>query len=185
MPNRALIFITKNGMVQSATGQAEELVAKYFGKPIRLRGRLPPALLHWVKSNATLNIESNIVPPIANPLSVRREGKRLVVWFLPTMYRDILLLGEVDRSIELETLKPPLPPELLGLTRREAEVLIWVAQGKTNAEIGTILDLSPRTVQKHLEHMYQKLSVTSRTAAMLRAIPFLPLPRPETRVGGA
>lgn len=45
------------------------------------------------------------------------------------MYRDILLLDEVDRSIKPETLKPllPLPPELLGLTQRGAEALTWVA----------------------------------------------------------
>lgn len=55
--------------------------------------------------------------------------------------------------------------ESLGLSRREAEVLIWIAQGKTNAEIGTILDMSPRTVQKHLEHIYQKLGVETRTSA--------------------
>jgi hypothetical protein len=43
--------------------------------------------------------------------------------------------------------------------------LDWVAQGKTNKEIGVILDLSPRTVQKHLEHIYRKIYVKSRTAA--------------------
>ena len=58
---------------------------------------------------------------------------------------------------------------LLRLSRREAEVLTWVAMGKTNAEVGTILDLSPRTVQKHLEHTYQKLGVENRTAAAARA----------------
>ena len=55
--------------------------------------------------------------------------------------------------------------ESLGLSRREAEVLAWVAQGKTNAEIGEILSLSPRIVGKHLEHVLAKLGVESRTAA--------------------
>ncbi|MGY2284659.1 response regulator [Pseudomonas gingeri] len=51
------------------------------------------------------------------------------------------------------------------LTGREVEVLRWVACGKTNRDIGTILDLSPRTVNKHLEHVYIKLGVETRTAA--------------------
>lgn len=54
----------------------------------------------------------------------------------------------------------------LGLTQRESEVLCWVAQGKTNPEIGTILGISPRTVQKHLERIYARLDVENRHAAM-------------------
>jgi DNA-binding CsgD family transcriptional regulator len=60
--------------------------------------------------------------------------------------------------------------ERLGLTRRETEVLTWVADGKTNAEIGVILGTSPRTVQKHLEHIFEKLGVETRTAAAVRAL---------------
>lgn len=51
------------------------------------------------------------------------------------------------------------------LTPREREVLEWVAKGKTNLEVGIILRLSPRTVQKHLEHLFIKLGVENRTAA--------------------
>jgi DNA-binding NarL/FixJ family response regulator len=51
------------------------------------------------------------------------------------------------------------------LTSREVEVLHWVACGKTNRDIGDILGLSPRTVNKHLEHVYVKLGVETRTAA--------------------
>lgn len=51
------------------------------------------------------------------------------------------------------------------LTEREIEVLRWVACGKTNKDIGDILGLSPRTVNKHLEHIYVKLGVETRTAA--------------------
>lgn len=60
--------------------------------------------------------------------------------------------------------------ERLGLTRREVEVLTWVSDGKTNAEIGQILGRSPRTVQKHLEHIFEKLGVETRTAAAVRAL---------------
>jgi len=57
--------------------------------------------------------------------------------------------------------------EELGLTRREVDVLEWVARGKTNKEIGMILDIKPRTVAKHLANIYIKFGVTSRTAAVL------------------
>jgi len=55
------------------------------------------------------------------------------------------------------------------LTPREAEVLSWLAKGKTNRDIGDILGLSPRTVNKHLEHIYEKLGVETRTAAVAAA----------------
>jgi DNA-binding response OmpR family regulator len=51
------------------------------------------------------------------------------------------------------------------LTPREAEVLFWVIKGKTNRDIGDILGTSPRTVNKHLEHVFEKLGVETRTAA--------------------
>lgn len=60
-----------------------------------------------------------------------------------------------------------------GLTSREREILGWVARGKTNQEIAALLIVSPHTVRKHLEHVYEKLRVNSRTAAVARA--FAPL----------
>ena len=58
----------------------------------------------------------------------------------------------------------------LPVTRREREVLSWLAAGKTDKDIGAILGMSPRTVQKHLQHIYEKLGVETRTAAVLRAM---------------
>ena len=56
-----------------------------------------------------------------------------------------------------------------GLTRREGEVMHWLSYGKTDAEIAALLAISPRTVHKHLEHIYVKLGVETRTAAVMRA----------------
>ena len=56
------------------------------------------------------------------------------------------------------------------LTPREREVLDWVAAGKTNRDVAAILSASPRTVEKHLERIYEKLGVETRTAAVMRAI---------------
>lgn len=58
----------------------------------------------------------------------------------------------------------------LNLTAREAEVLLWIANGKTNREIGQILGISPRTINKHLEQLFPKLGVENRTAAAGTAI---------------
>ncbi len=57
-----------------------------------------------------------------------------------------------------------------NLTVREREVLDWLAAGKTNRDIAAILGGKPRTVEKHLEHIYEKLGVETRTAAVMRAL---------------
>ncbi|SEG81262.1 regulatory protein, luxR family [Marinobacterium lutimaris] len=56
------------------------------------------------------------------------------------------------------------------LTEREAEVLMWIVHGKTNKEIALILDLSPRTINKHLEQIFRKLGVENRTSAAFTAL---------------
>jgi DNA-binding CsgD family transcriptional regulator len=91
--------------------------------------------------------------------------------------------SERDRSL-LEFLRPAfikmhaaaasrrrqLPPSL-PLTRREAEILGWIAEGNTTREIATILFVSPHTVRKHIEHILEKLDVRTRSAAVARAFP--------------
>jgi DNA-binding CsgD family transcriptional regulator len=56
----------------------------------------------------------------------------------------------------------------LGLTPRERQILAWVARGKTNAEVAAILWIAPSTVRKHLENIYAKIGVRTRTAAVTR-----------------
>ena len=58
----------------------------------------------------------------------------------------------------------------LGLTARETEVLSWIAQGKTNHEIGVILSACTGTICKHVEHILCKLDVKNRTAAAVIAL---------------
>jgi DNA-binding NarL/FixJ family response regulator len=67
----------------------------------------------------------------------------------------------------------PAPLCALGLTARVAEVLLWVAQGKTNADIATILGISESTVKKHVLEIFAALGVETRTAASLRALEVL------------
>jgi DNA-binding CsgD family transcriptional regulator len=84
-----------------------------------------------------------------------RDLAELVRPHLATLYR---LLAEADSP----------PPASVALTRREREVLDWVAAGKTNRDIAAILGTSARTVEKHLEHVYEKLGVETRVAAVMR-----------------
>ncbi|HEX9047771.1 MAG TPA: response regulator transcription factor [Verrucomicrobiae bacterium] len=65
------------------------------------------------------------------------------------------------------------PLEKLGLSPREAETLLWVAQGKSNFEAAAILNITPATVKKHLENIYAKLGVEGRNSASLLAIELL------------
>ena len=62
------------------------------------------------------------------------------------------------------------PLEKLGLSPREAEILLWVVQGKSNYETSIILQISSATVKKHLEHIYAKLGTEGRNAASIMAI---------------
>jgi DNA-binding NarL/FixJ family response regulator len=70
----------------------------------------------------------------------------------------------------------PQPLLRLGLTPRASEALLWVAQGKTNSDIATILGISESTVKKHLLEIFEKLGVETRSAATLRALEVLSSP---------
>ncbi|QIF04613.1 response regulator transcription factor [Roseimicrobium sp. ORNL1] len=70
----------------------------------------------------------------------------------------------------LPSFDSPTPLESLGLTPKEAEVLLWIAQGKSNSETAILLGSAEATVKKHMERILQKLDVENRGAAALIAI---------------
>jgi DNA-binding NarL/FixJ family response regulator len=86
-----------------------------------------------------------------------------------------------ESAVSKAELKPDfssaLPLELLGLTRREAEVLLWIAQGKSNGEVATILGMSEKTVKIHVGHIFEKLGTDNRHAAAVRALEILSSPK--------
>jgi DNA-binding CsgD family transcriptional regulator len=96
-------------------------------------------------------------------LAALGEGSQLQARYLGPV-------GPGEVMVLLRQLAPAVDPALrrlsgAALTPRETEVLSWLAKGKTNRDIGDILGMSPRTVNKHLEHIFEKLGVETRTAA--------------------
>jgi len=98
---------------------------------------------------------------------LEHEGKRLVIRLVVDQPGEqcLLLLEEQQQlTFSAATL------ELLSLTRREAEVLFWIAQGKNNAETAQLLSIGSKTVKKYVENIYQKLGVQTRAAAVVCAL---------------
>jgi DNA-binding CsgD family transcriptional regulator len=159
--NLGIIVLAANGKVRLATASAAQQVTNYLGHCSSRENRLPEALWNWVRQQ---NIASSGgMLQRHSPFVLEREGKRLGIRLVADFDQTLLLLEDQPTTIQ------PQGPAPCGLSSREAQVLDWVAQGKTNKETGAILELSARTVQKHLEHIYQKMGVESRTAAAARA----------------
>jgi DNA-binding NarL/FixJ family response regulator len=99
------------------------------------------------------------------------DGRTLVAQRLGDIgMGEAMLLLSVQRAGEA----PASRLATAALTPRETEVLSWIAKGKTNRDVGEILGLSPRTVNKHLEHVFEKLGVETRAAAAALASRELP-----------
>ncbi len=149
--SQAVLVVEADGRLVFCARRARELLNHYLGGPDP-DAPLPPALL-----------EGRPVSRPPGPVCLRarrfaetgRDGDEEAL--------TVLLLREEapDPSLMLVN--------ALSLTGREAEVLYWVAQGKTSPEIAIILGSALKTVKKHLQRVYEKLGVETRTAAALRA----------------
>jgi len=100
-------------------------------------------------------------------LPLRRKDTVLAVYYFKQTKEDEYLLKIQSPNVEID---PAILEESLAITYREAEVLLWLAHGKTNREIAEVLEMSPRTVNKHLEQMYPKIGADNRTVAASVAI---------------
>ena len=131
--------------IEFATTRAERLLREYAGD--RVGSRLPVVVEAWLRHDRE-RLTGDTFPVPGRPLTVEGDGRRLVVRRLG----DFLVLRE----------------EVASLTRRENEILELAAEGHSNAEIAASLWISPGTVRIHLQHVYKKLGVQSRTAAVGR-----------------
>jgi len=123
---------------------------------------LPESLKVWLKISAG---QRGSIPPPA-PI-VAADGQPLQLSYLGSTGEGEFLfrLTREDSDGQEALLR-----RQFAVTAREAEVLFWIARGKSNRDIGEILGLSPRTVNKHLEQIYQKLGVENRASAAVMAL---------------
>ena len=119
---------------------------------------LPGPILVWVKQRLMLAEKSD-----GESFASYRAGVRFSAKITPCQNSGeyLLVLEKHSGEWDLDSVR-----NSLGLTFREAEILMWISRGKTNKEVGIILGSSPRTINKHLEHIFEKLGVVTRAAAV-------------------
>jgi DNA-binding CsgD family transcriptional regulator len=157
---QGIVILDGNWRVRQMTAKARCYTGKYFGA-LQADDRLPRELHEWVnppQSSQRVTLET---APRRPWIIEHADGSELTVTCMPGSNGVTLILKERPAAGNLA---------VLGLSARESEVLLWVTRGKSNEEIRSILGISPGTVKKHLEHIFQKLGVESRTAAAARAL---------------
>ena len=168
-----------DGRVLWQTPLARELMKRHFGagaagapiagaaSSIAAPLHAPASLCDWVRARVTREGAGDA----ADTWTCVTGTTRLHCSLHPASAEDewLLVLTESSNGAAIEALSLQF-----RLTAREAEVLYWVAQGKTNRDIGDILGTRPKTITKHLEHVFDKLGVETRTAAAARVLGSLP-----------
>ena len=170
-----MVVRASDGRLLWQTALARQLLREFFGS---VGSAAPVPLIDWVRREAAAQ-QPRRAP---QPLLVSRGGRRLTL-ALHAMHdgaeAPIAAPTEAGREaddgdeaewliVATETDDAALIDAMVAgfrLTAREAEVLLWVARGKTNRDIGEILGTASRTVTKHMEHILHKLGVETRTAA--------------------
>jgi DNA-binding CsgD family transcriptional regulator len=160
------IVVNPAGQIQTITPQARHLLSQYC-RDFKPQGQvLPRHVQGWFNSQQALLSHPNSDSSYLSPLTIE-QGERCLKVLLAghsVKQRYLILLSEQKRStLTVSAL------EILGISRREAEVLFWVINGKSNAEIADMLSVTIKTVRKHLEHIYLKLGVQDRVAAVVAA----------------
>jgi DNA-binding response OmpR family regulator/DNA-binding CsgD family transcriptional regulator len=142
-----------DGAVTWQTPLARTLVARHFAD-----GLLGREVVDWLRVEGA-RLERAIEPA---PLTLQRATCQLILTLHEPTEGGQWLVVMRERSDQAAI---DAVGSAFRLTGREAEVLYWVVKGKTNRDIGDILGSSPATVKKHLEHVFDKLGVETRTAA--------------------
>ncbi len=156
-----------DGRLMWQTALARDLLAKYYGPPAPPGVLAPQAVVDWLRRHLK-EAEALIEPP---RLTAELGAQRLT-FRLHQQTGDsegggdwLIVMREVSDSAVIESMSLAFK-----LTAKEAEVLYWVVKGKINRDIGDILGSSPATVKKHLERVFAKLGVETRTAAAAMAM---------------
>lgn len=152
-----LFTVDASAQIMWATPQSKKLFTVANVSDEWQQNELPAQLQNWFshqpETGQTLKLQG-----LKHPLEVRLVENS-------SSHEVLLKLIDLLAPSGAEKLKADLP-----LTSRESEVLYWIGNGKTNREIGQILDTSPRTINKHLEQVFRKLEVDNRTSAAAIAL---------------
>lgn len=152
--NRPLLALDSEGRVLWTTPRSAAILAARFG--VGVGDRLPPALAGQLQR----------LPLGETRVKQEFAGGRVE-------FAAVAAKGDERHYRVTETLEgaeEKLLAQRHGLTEREAEVLLWISRGKANREISEILGISPRTVNKHLEQIFEKMGIENRASAAAAAV---------------
>lgn len=160
---QAAIAITpQDSKIVWQTPLARDLVQAYFLEELAVdlpaELKTPDRVSAWIQAA----YEEDSTGKTLEPITIIQSNRRLTLTpaDLSSGEQWMIVLREESYTAQIEALI-----HLFKLTKREAEVLYWTIKGKTSRDVGDILGSSPRTVNKHLEHVFVKLGVETRTAA--------------------
>lgn len=168
LSSRAAVIANAQGDVHWHSALAPSRLAQFYAperdadaQPTALT-RLPGALTAWLVDYANAPAEER-----AQAVEILPGGERLIARIAGAAHRGAWIVTFEEHADGRDTTELG---ERFNLTQREAEVLLWLSRGKTNRDISEILGMKPRTVNKHLEHIFDKLGVETRTAAAAAAL---------------
>jgi DNA-binding CsgD family transcriptional regulator len=159
-----LIILDADLQVQSIAPQSTIWLATYFTQSTSHR-QLPDHLRAWITHQIAHRTNASALPQALTPLRIQLADRELTVRLVIEQRDNRYLL-----LLEEQSLSPSYSLAVLGLSQRETELLDWVIQGKDTATIAEAMSIAKGTVRKHLENLYRKLGVTSRTAAIAQAL---------------
>jgi DNA-binding response OmpR family regulator/DNA-binding CsgD family transcriptional regulator len=152
--NRPLLALDGEGRVLWTTPKSAAILDRRFG--VAVGGQLPPALAGQLQrlAKGEARVKQDFADGRVEFAAVATKGEE----------RHFRLTETLEGADE------KLLAQRHGLTEREAEVLLWISRGKANREISEILGISPRTVNKHLEQIFEKMGIENRASAAAAAV---------------
>jgi DNA-binding CsgD family transcriptional regulator len=158
---QGIAVLKPDGTVQIISPRAQTWLVRYFEEAGLELQTLPRELNDWVKKRQHQGATDRTTSPFGMPLLLIRDDKRLRIQMVDSGDGQfVLLFSEEELLVTQSSL------QRLGLTARESEVMFWLAEGKANAEIGAILESSPRTIERHVANILKKFQVENRVAAV-------------------
>lgn len=152
--NRPLLALDGEGRVLWTTPKSAAILDRRFG--VAVGGQLPPAMAGQLQrlAKGEARVKQDFADGRVEFAAVATKGEE----------RHFRLTETLEGADE------KLLAQRHGLTEREAEVLLWISRGKANREISEILGISPRTVNKHLEQIFEKMGIENRASAAAAAV---------------